>query len=243
MVTHERFFDRSKNIITLQEANEKTLDNLRKGTLIGVARSIILEYTEKFNLFNKLNEFEFRMGDADIKHYKNGISNIPNDLRCVGTFSDKEDTGKFVQVFMPSNINYIVIDHILGGEGNGEYDRDFSQVEMVLLEWYYNFFNEYISPESPLLYESNFDIRGAFPMKMLFNGLNIIVAYVPLLLYGEIISEVVIRINLEALRAIIESRGQSGKGTEHGSNAQFYNVGRMLTDDELDEIIEKIIRQ
>jgi hypothetical protein len=243
MAQVDRFLKRDKiNLTSLDNIDENIMLNIRKGRLIGVARSIIIDYIESFNQFNELNEFRLKLGTPDIRHYDGDNVYCPDDMRFVATLSEKKNTTNFIQVFFPYYSIYIVLDHILGGYGDGEYDREFSFVEKTIVDYYFNFYNEYKTATHSLYYESNVEMSTVYPIKPLFSGLNIIVAYIPLLLKNKPFTEILIRINLDVLNDIVEA----SRETPYDENIdnrkdKLFSIRKMSTDEELDNIVKNII--
>ncbi len=244
MALADRFLKRDKiNFETLDNIDDRIMRNIRRGRLVGVARSIIIDYVENFTLFNEFNEFDLKMGKPDIRHYEGDNVYCPDDIRYVATFSENENTTRFIQVFYPYKSIYTILDHILGGEGIGEYDRELSLIEKNLLDWYFNFYNDYKTATHSLNYESNVDMTTTFPIKTLFRGLNIIVAYVPLLFKDNPITEIIIRTNLDILNDIVESSRDSQSETTGKKQGESFSIRKMSTDDELEDIVNSIINK
>lgn len=241
----DRFLKRDKFYINKNTFNENTLKILREGTLIGVSRSIIIDYIEKFNIFNRKGEFEIKMGVPDIRHYYGEDAYCPSDLSTVGTFRDNINSINFIQVFFPKKSIYVILDHILAGQGQGEYKRKFSKIEQSLLKKYFEFYNLHWSMNEALLYTGMLEMSPAFPLKQLFSQLNIVVAYIPLLFYNQIFSEAVVRINLDVLKDIVETTNESNKEDDKTlikeEPINFFSISKLSKDENLDLIINNII--
>jgi hypothetical protein len=238
----DRFLKRDKLYVSKDTFNETVFKVLREGTLIGVARSIIIDYIEKFNVFNRKGEFEIRMDEPEIKHYFGEKVYSPPDLSTVGIFRDATKNINFMQVFFPQKTIYVTLDHILSGKGNGEYRRDFSKIERSLLNWYFSFYNLYKSVNEGLIYTGKVEMTPSFPIKPLFSELNIVVAYVPVLLYKEIFTEALFRINLDILKDIVEATNENSEEEKNNNPIReepidFFSIKKLSMDEKLDGII------
>ncbi len=250
MLISNKLSENDGNIISLKSPNEIAEEDIKKGNIIGISRSLINNIVDKFNTFNKDNEFELKMGNPDTRQYSKGNTNCPPDLVYLSAFSKDGDTLKFIQLFFPLNTIYIILDHLLGGSGWGEYGREFSKLDISILEWYLGFYKNNKEIESLLNYHIVLDLKGAYPLKPLFKGPNIIISYIPMLFQDKIFSEAIIRINLDILKIAIEEKNDSNEndktymGREFDrSEAKIFPINRMATDDELDEIVEQILKQ
>lgn len=243
--------DNIENAATnIDSTSEKVKENLRKGNLIGASLSLILKTIDRFNMFNKSNEFEIRMNKPEVRFYKRETPAYTNDLRFISGFSEKTESTKFVQLLLPHKSIYIILDHILGGEGNGEYERTLSTTDLALLRWYFNFYAYFKNDEDDKDYNyqvfGDFRKQQSFPIKPLFKGLNLLIAYIPITINNTIFSEALIRINYDILKKMVEMKYD--KKVEHQQNekketSKLFSINRMATDDELDDIVEQIIRQ
>lgn len=223
----------------------KALRIIRKGNITGGVKSGINDFIEKFNFFNEQNNFKISMREPDFREYEGETISFPNDIIYVSSFSEKINSPRFIQMFLPYKSLYVFLDHLLGGNGFGEYKRDLSKLDISLLKRYFNFYNR-SSVEIELLYEVVLDIKRAFPLKQLFRGLNLIIVYIPVFLFGEPFTEAIIRINLNVLEGIIFGNrvSRKRKDGESSNNAlQIVSIERMATEKELDVIAKKIIEQ
>ncbi len=245
-------YDRSNPLINntkqAQTRNINAIENIRRGNLIGAAKNLIKDFILKFNLFNKNNNYELRLEEADIRRYKGEAVSFSEDLVYISSFSEKEYSPRFIQFFLPHKSIFTVLDHMYGGEFSGEYHRNFSKIDLRMLEWYFNFFNRYKEADYPLLYDIPMDISGAFPLDQLFSGLNLVIGFIPFSLRGSIFTEALIRINMEALEKIVFSVYQKNKDTYEESKREMtessmFSINRRATQSELDDIIRQIIKQ
>ncbi len=242
------FSERAINENSTKDLNDKALINIIRGNFAGVTRNLIKNFVDKFNLFNRNNNFGFRFVNNGIKRYKRNNLYVPNDLIYISNFSEKVNSPRFIQFLLPQKSLYIILNHIYGDDFNGEYNRVLSKIDTKILKWYFNFFNELKEDDYPLSYEVTMDINSMFPLEQLFVGLDLVIGYLGMYLNGIPITEGMLRINVEMMESVVSSLYDKKKSmreqlenTKEGLHVSPFN--RKLTDAELDEIVNKILKQ
>ncbi len=227
---------------------DKALSDIVKGDLESSTRNMIKDFVYKFNKFNRQNNFDLKIKNETIRRYYKDNLHIPQDLIYVSSFSEKAKTPRFIQFFLPKNAVYIILNHLYGGDCSGEYKRSLSKTDTRILKWYFNFFNEVKDDDYPLIYEITMDMMSAYPLEQLFTGMDIVIGYLPVYMNEVPITEGMLRINMGTMGKILSSLHERRKTitsiketTKEGNETSFYN--RKATNLELDEIVDKILRQ